>query len=225
MKRLQVHKQTRLCRFFVVGACTRGEACAFAHGKEKLKQQPDFSKTRLCADFVELGSCMEGDRCKFAHGRCELRPGSAPKIGRPSKKETKDIPRKQQEDKDSASIKAAQIIQLRHSLHSQAALKLLMDSASRAPSKKAQEQPDLEDVSTSFSRQTTWEGIDTASAAFSRGTSSSSQSWEPMCQKLPELGSEWQVQVKNTFIEASDSDESDIEDQGVLRRTHSVPLF
>ncbi|CAK9010700.1 unnamed protein product [Durusdinium trenchii] len=105
-----------------------------------------------------------------------------------------------------------------------------MDSASRAPSKKAQEQPDLEadcclDVSTSFSRQTTWEGIDTASAAFSRGTSSSSQSWEPMCQKLPELGSEWQVQVKNTFIEASDSDESDIEDQGVLRRTHSVPLF
>ena len=63
MKRLQVHKQTRLCRFFVVGACTRGEACAFAHGKEKLKQQPDFSKTRLCADFVELGSCMEGDRC------------------------------------------------------------------------------------------------------------------------------------------------------------------
>ena len=85
-----------------------------------------------------LALCSLG--CKFAHGRCELRPGSAPKIGRPSKKETKDIPRKQQEDKDSASIKAAQIIQLRHSLHSQAALKLLMDSASRAPSKKAQEQ-------------------------------------------------------------------------------------
>ena len=63
MKRLQVHKQTRLCRFFVVGACTRGEACTFAHGQDKLRQQPDFSKTRLCADFMERGSCAEGDRC------------------------------------------------------------------------------------------------------------------------------------------------------------------
>ena len=63
MKRLQVHKQTRLCKFFVVGKCTRGQACTFAHGEEKLRDQPDFSKTRLCADFMERGSCAEGDGC------------------------------------------------------------------------------------------------------------------------------------------------------------------
>eukprot|EP00435_Cladocopium_sp_Y103_P024102 s632_g5.t2 len=85
VKRLQVHKQTRLCKFFAVGQCTRGSACAFAHGQDRLRQQPDFSKTRLCADFMELGSCAEGDGCKFAHGKHELRPGSAAKIGRPSK--------------------------------------------------------------------------------------------------------------------------------------------
>ena len=28
----QVHKQTRLCKFFALGQCTRGSACAFAHG-------------------------------------------------------------------------------------------------------------------------------------------------------------------------------------------------
>ena len=60
-KRLQVHQQTRLCKFFVMGKCTRGQSCAFAHGQDKLRQQPDFSKTRLCADFMELGSCAEGE--------------------------------------------------------------------------------------------------------------------------------------------------------------------
>ena len=34
---LQLHKQTRLCKFFTMGACTRGEKCAFAHGPEHLR--------------------------------------------------------------------------------------------------------------------------------------------------------------------------------------------
>ena len=85
VKRLLAHKRTRLCKFFAVGACTRGESCAFAHGSDQLRQQPDFSKTRLCADFVELGRCTLGRKCKFAHGKRELRPGSAAKIGRPGK--------------------------------------------------------------------------------------------------------------------------------------------
>ncbi|CAK9011502.1 mRNA decay activator protein ZFP36 (G0/G1 switch regulatory protein 24) (Growth factor-inducible nuclear protein NUP475) (Tristetraprolin) (Zinc finger protein 36) (Zfp-36) [Durusdinium trenchii] len=174
-----------------MGKCTRGQSCAFAHGQDKLRQQPDFSKTRLCADFMELGSCAEGEGCKFAHGKSELRPGSAVKIGRPSKKEMQDSPEKK--DKDPAAVQGIQA-----------------------------EKP------SSFSRQTTWEGIDTASAAFSRGTSLAS-AWDPLPDRtagvpppLPEL-SEWQVQVKNTFIEVSDSDTSDTEqDQGVLRRTRSV---
>ena len=37
---------------------------------------------------------------------------------------------------------------------------------------------------------------------------------------------DWQVQVKNTFIEVSDNEYSDTDqDQGVFRRTRSVPLF
>ena len=41
-----------------------------------------------------------------------------------------------------------------------------------------------------------------------------------------QLQGEWQVQVKNTFIEVSDSDGSETEqDQGVLRRARSMPLF
>lgn len=131
-------------------------------------------------------------------------------------------------------IQAAKILQLQHSLHSQAALNLLMGGAS---TKQPNKQPEIESADSclekpsSFSRQTTWEGIDTASAAFSRGTSLAS-AWDPLPDRtagvpppLPEL-SEWQVQVKNTFIEVSDSDTSDTEqDQGVLRRTRSVPLF
>eukprot|EP00435_Cladocopium_sp_Y103_P008193 s4627_g2.t1 len=92
MKRLQLHKQTRLCKFFSMGACTRGEKCAFAHGLEHLRQQPDFSKTRLCADFMESGTCAQGRKCKFAHGKRELRPGSAAKIGRPARVENAKEP-------------------------------------------------------------------------------------------------------------------------------------
>ncbi|CAK9036260.1 unnamed protein product [Durusdinium trenchii] len=137
-KRLQVHQQTRLCKFFVMGKCTRGQSCAFAHGQDKLRQQPDFSKTRLCADFMELGSCAEGEGCKFAHGKSELRPGSAVKIGRPSKKEMQDSPEKK--DKDPAAvqgIQAAKILQLQHSLHSQAALNLLMGGGEHEAAEQA----------------------------------------------------------------------------------------
>ena len=87
-QRLQVHKKTQLCKFFAVGACQRGSNCAFAHGTSQLRQQPDYSKTRLCADFMELGRCAQGRDCKFAHGKRELRPGSAAKVGRPSGRST-----------------------------------------------------------------------------------------------------------------------------------------
>ena len=40
----QAHKQTRLCKFFAAGACTRGAACTFAHGSERLRQQPNFAR-------------------------------------------------------------------------------------------------------------------------------------------------------------------------------------
>eukprot|EP00438_Fugacium_kawagutii_P001380 Skav209298 [mRNA] locus=scaffold994:74449:84331:+ [translate_table: standard] len=258
----QVHKQTRLCKFFAVGQCTRGSACAFAHGvldgrQEKLRQQPDFSKTRLCADFMELGSCTAG-KCKFAHGKHELRPGSAAKIGRPSTKA----------DRWMAMDGRAQNFQLKQSLHDQAALRLMMSagaapSVPKSPGMVKAPKPlgcDAEQVvvlvdlpelclrQTSFSRQTTWEGVETASAAWSRDTSLASDAGpalEPLqgshggshgsaqaaaspvspIRELPELTD---VMVKNTFIEVSDSDASDAEKEfkgGLLAKSAAEPLL
>ena len=87
VKRLEMHKKTRLCKFFAAGSCTRGNSCAFAHGSCQLRDKPNFSKTRLCADFLEHGWCMRGEACSFAHGQQELRlrPDLAAKPCRPAK--------------------------------------------------------------------------------------------------------------------------------------------
>ena len=66
MKRLEMHKKTRLCKFFAAGSCTRGNSCASAHGSCQLRDKPNLSKTRLCADFLEHGRCMRGEACSFA---------------------------------------------------------------------------------------------------------------------------------------------------------------
>mmetsp|Transcript_35550 Transcript_35550/g.83034 ORF Transcript_35550/g.83034 Transcript_35550/m.83034 type:complete len:369 (-) Transcript_35550:244-1350(-) len=72
--RRRLFKGTRLCKFFLAGCCSRGEACNFAHAVDDLKQFPDFSKTRLCEPFMKSGTCEQGATCKFAHSRDELRP-------------------------------------------------------------------------------------------------------------------------------------------------------
>eukprot|EP00434_Breviolum_minutum_P006511 symbB.v1.2.005746.t1/scaffold307.1/size232847/11 len=276
-KRLQVHKQTRLCKFFAIGQCTRGSACAFAHGEEKLRQQPDFSKTRLCADFMEKGSCAEGDRCKFAHGKDELRPGSAAKIGRPAKakphstcQEASSSSKPKVDAMAAQEVQAARNFQLKQSLHEQAALRLMMQSAAPVSpvgkvTTKAGKVPqpcgkvvnqglnpldfEKQQLQLSFSRQTTWEGVETESAAFSRNTSMANDDVTesaaipgsttpnptvPTCgspvspiRELPEL-KDVMFQVKNTFIEvSSDSDASDGEQEFKegLRRSRSAPLF
>lgn len=70
-------RNTRVCRFYSTGNCSRGKECQFAHGNDELRPQPDFFRTRLCATFVRNGSCAEGPGCKFAHCRAELRPGTS----------------------------------------------------------------------------------------------------------------------------------------------------
>mmetsp|Transcript_41433 Transcript_41433/g.92676 ORF Transcript_41433/g.92676 Transcript_41433/m.92676 type:complete len:352 (-) Transcript_41433:280-1335(-) len=72
--RRKLFKGTRLCKFFLAGCCSRGEACNFAHSAENLRDCPDFSKTRLCEPFMKSGTCEQGSNCKFAHSRDELRP-------------------------------------------------------------------------------------------------------------------------------------------------------
>ncbi|CAJ1441917.1 unnamed protein product, partial [Effrenium voratum] len=71
--RLEAFKRTRLCKFHLSGNCVRGTSCNFAHSVEQIRDQPDFSKTRLCVDFSASKWCRDGAYCKFAHGDNELR--------------------------------------------------------------------------------------------------------------------------------------------------------
>jgi len=79
--RLLNFKDTKLCKFYAAGTCTRGASCNFAHSRAQVKEQPDFSKTRLCPDFMRSGRCRDGSGCKFAHGKGELKTRAA-KIAR-----------------------------------------------------------------------------------------------------------------------------------------------
>ncbi|CAE7207784.1 zfp36l2-A, partial [Symbiodinium sp. CCMP2456] len=165
-RRLQVHKKTQLCKFFAVGACTRGSSCAFAHGAVQLREQPDFSKTRLCADFIELGRCERGRNCKFAHGRQELRPGSAAKVGRPGLKGgvSAGAPKvKAEVEEASAVVQALETLRKRQLHHECAAMNLMLQCALAGPPLAKGKSSKSELPETSFSRQTTWEGMETAS--------------------------------------------------------------
>ena len=248
-RRLEVHKKTRLCKFFVAGACTRGSSCAFAHGASQLRDQPDFSKTRLCADFAEAGWCVAGQKCQFAHGKSELRPGSSAKYGRPHMKSPHEVP-------EHRAHEAAQVMQQRlRTLHEQTALKLLLQSVqgaacpaqkSRAPftpatpatpgtaftpfTKKADAELSTDpNDHIPFSRQSTWEGVETVSVGFSRASSSGGASEDacpstpdvPAMPKLPQF-SDVEVRVKNTFLEFHETDRRDSTPRA-LRRSRSLP--
>ena len=73
--------RTRLCVNFPLGRCTRGAACAYAHGEAELRalggstssipiMQGQFYKTRLCNAFLE-GRCTRGAACSYAHSEEE----------------------------------------------------------------------------------------------------------------------------------------------------------
>ena len=237
-QRLQVHKKTQLCKFFAVGACQRGSNCAFAHGTSQLRQQPDYSKTRLCADFMELGRCAQGRDCKFAHGKRELRPGSAAKVGRPSGRSTQAAQAPKPETEEAKTVvQALETLRKRQLHHERAAMNLMLQgtlAGVASLSGKGKASPDLELPETSFSRQTTWEGVETVSTGFSRAfsdASDASMAEKEICEAavrdqlvpLPKAQvTGWQVRVKNTFIEVQD-DEDIIEP--VMLRTKSLPCI
>eukprot|EP00930_Biecheleria_cincta_P096542 TRINITY_DN88372_c0_g1_i1.p1 TRINITY_DN88372_c0_g1~~TRINITY_DN88372_c0_g1_i1.p1 ORF type:complete len:194 (-),score=26.60 TRINITY_DN88372_c0_g1_i1:362-943(-) len=66
-------RNTKLCKYYQKGACTRGNSCTFAHSVEQLHSRPDFIKTSYCNMFLVQGWCSWGTNCKFAHGEQELR--------------------------------------------------------------------------------------------------------------------------------------------------------
>lgn len=67
-----LHRKTKLCNFFMVGACAKKDACNFAHGLDELKPEPDLRFTKLCPKLASGGTC-DGSNCTFAHHKGELR--------------------------------------------------------------------------------------------------------------------------------------------------------
>ena len=90
--RLEAFKQTRLCKFHIAGNCVRGTSCNFAHTIDQIRDQPDFSKTRLCADYLQAQWCRDGQYCKFAHGENELRPHPSVKNKEQTKTKSEEKP-------------------------------------------------------------------------------------------------------------------------------------
>eukprot|EP00425_Heterocapsa_triquetra_P042515 CAMPEP_0195072072 /NCGR_PEP_ID=MMETSP0448-20130528/15737_1 /TAXON_ID=66468 /ORGANISM="Heterocapsa triquestra, Strain CCMP 448" /LENGTH=191 /DNA_ID=CAMNT_0040104011 /DNA_START=94 /DNA_END=666 /DNA_ORIENTATION=+ len=71
-----------MCRFFLDGRCAKGEDCTYAHGVDKLRMRPDFTKTTICREWLQ-GQCGRSSlECKFAHGEHDLRAvGSTTPLG------------------------------------------------------------------------------------------------------------------------------------------------
>lgn len=70
--RTAVFGKTKLCKFFILGACARGTDCAFAHDASEMQSIPDLSRTKICKTLINTGSCNDPD-CTYAHNKEELR--------------------------------------------------------------------------------------------------------------------------------------------------------
>ncbi|CAK8994037.1 unnamed protein product [Durusdinium trenchii] len=67
--------KTKMCKFYLVGMCTKGSQCPFAHQKTELRELPDLTCTKLCKTLIQTGLC-EDSRCAYAHSKDELRATS-----------------------------------------------------------------------------------------------------------------------------------------------------
>jgi hypothetical protein len=67
----RVKYKTEVCKYWAeYGYCQFGDQCAFAHGKDEVRQKLHISnnyKTRKCVQFHENGYCPYGVRCQFIH--------------------------------------------------------------------------------------------------------------------------------------------------------------
>lgn len=72
--------KTKMCEFYRVGKCTKGENCTFAHNAGALRS---LQKTNLCWTFKRKGYCPKGASCTHAHGMQELRSSTNTDTSRP----------------------------------------------------------------------------------------------------------------------------------------------
>lgn len=70
--RTQVFTKTKMCKFYILGGCTKGSTCRFAHYPSELQCLPDLACTKLCKTLVAMGMC-DNPECRYAHNREELR--------------------------------------------------------------------------------------------------------------------------------------------------------
>jgi hypothetical protein len=71
-ERTAVFGKTKLCKFFIMGCCTKGKDCCFAHAQTEMNPSPDLSRTKICKTLINTGTCTNPD-CKYAHNKEELR--------------------------------------------------------------------------------------------------------------------------------------------------------
>ncbi|CAE7248375.1 Rf1 [Symbiodinium sp. CCMP2592] len=79
--RTQVFEKTKMCKFHILGACTKGSSCRFAHSQSELQCLPDLACTKLCKTLIATGGCDNPD-CRYAHSQEELRPLPFPDVER-----------------------------------------------------------------------------------------------------------------------------------------------
>lgn len=69
--------KTKMCKFHLIGECTKGSACTFAHSPEELQPVPDLTCTKLCPSVLNTGYCNVAS-CGFAHAVSEIQGMLAP---------------------------------------------------------------------------------------------------------------------------------------------------
>jgi len=67
-----IFMKTKMCKFHLLGICTKGTDCQFAHSKSEMNPLPDLYRTKLCKTLINTGQCCNPE-CKYAHNREELR--------------------------------------------------------------------------------------------------------------------------------------------------------
>jgi len=74
--RLCQFSKTKMCKFFVLGKCTKGTQCPFAHDSDEIRRLPDLRCTKLCKMLIQTGQCTNPS-CSYAHSKEELRSTGA----------------------------------------------------------------------------------------------------------------------------------------------------
>jgi hypothetical protein len=73
--RIRHFNKTKMCKFNMVGACSKGPACPYAHSTAEMRALPDLTRTKLCKALIDTGVCNDA-ACAYAHNKVELRTTS-----------------------------------------------------------------------------------------------------------------------------------------------------